>query len=96
MLNLLFSLLVALGFTETTFTVFLGVDREVLIEELDLLTTVLLMLILGILGRLLLGFGLLLGVFFLVVFLGVDVFLGAAFLGFGSTLGSDFAFCEAT
>ena len=61
MLSLFFRLLAALGFTETTFTGLLSVAREVLLDELDLFTTVLLILILGIFGRLLLGFGLLLG-----------------------------------
>ena len=89
---MLFRFLAAFGFTETTFTDFRGVDREVLLDELDLLTTVPLILILGILGRLLLGFGLLLGAVFFVDLLGVDVFLGAVFLGFGLALGGGVAF----
>ena len=95
-LSLLFRFLAALGLTETTFTVFGGVDREVLLEELDLFTTVLLMLILGIFGRALLGFGLLLGAGFLVAFLGVGVFFGVVFFGFGLALRGGVVFCGAT
>ena len=54
---MLFRFFAALGFTETDFTVFLGVDREVLLDELDLFTTVLLILILGIFGGLTEGEG---------------------------------------
>ena len=96
MLSLLFRLLAALGFTETAFTGFLDVGREVLLDELDLFTTVLLMLILGIFGRLLLDFGLLLGAVFFVVLLGVDVFLSVVFLGFGLALGDGVVFREVT
>ena len=92
LLSLLFRFLAAFGFTETTFTVFLGVDCEALLDELDLFTTVLLILILGIFGGLLLGFGLLLGAAFLVAFLGVDALLGVVFLGFGLTFGGGVVF----